>query len=119
MKHRNGILATFLTGALLGLTSSLASAATDPAVAQQLKAYVNSKGLSCMGCHGIEQKKIGPSWIDVSKKFAGNPKEIQILTNRIHKGGSGTWGSIPMPGNMATDKQSAEIAKLIAALYKK
>lgn len=120
MKARNGKSATVLAVALLGLAlPGLASAATDQAAAQKLKSYVSSNGLSCMACHGIEDKKIGPSWIDVSKKLSGDPNEIATLTDRIHNGGSGTWGSVPMPPNMANKAQSAKLAKLIAKLYKK
>ena len=72
-----------------------------------------------MACHGIDDKKVGPAWIDVSKKFANDPKAIATLTDRIAHGGTGTWGSTPMPPNMANAKQSADLAKLILKLYKK
>lgn len=120
MKTRSRKTVTFLAGALFGLAlPGLASAATDQAVAKKLTSYVNSNGLSCMACHGVAEKKIGPAWIDVSKKLAGDPNEIATLTDRIHNGGSGTWGSVPMPPNMANKEQSTKIAKMIAKLYEK
>lgn len=118
-KHRSVPLA-LMAGILMTLgLPNVSGAATNQAVAKQLKAYVSSNGLSCMGCHGIENKVMGPAWIDVSKKFKGDPNEIPMLTGRIHNGGSGTWGAMPMPPNLATTPQAKELAKMISALYTK
>ncbi len=118
MKYLTGLFSTAVVSLAVGLTMpTIASAKTNSDVAQQIKQYVQSNSLPCMSCHGITEKKLGPSWEAVSKKFHGNAKEISILTNRIHNGGSGTWGSTPMPPNMATQAQSAKLAHLIAKLY--
>lgn len=118
MKIQNGIIPACLlalTGSLYALT---AVAGTDHAVAGKLEKYVNSNGLPCMSCHGINEKKVGPSWVAVSKKFHGQKNEIALLASRIQNGGTGTWGSVPMPPNMANGEQAAHLAKLIADLYK-
>ena len=118
MKIQKGTIAA----CLFALTGSLyafgAVAGTNQTVAAQLEKYVNANGLPCMSCHGINEKKVGPSWVAVSKKFHGQKNEIALLASRIQNGGTGTWGSIPMPPNMANGEQAAQLAKLIADLYK-
>jgi len=119
VNHLTGYISAAVVSMAVGLGMPLmASAKTNQDAAKQVKQYVQTNGLACMGCHGVSEKKIGPSWVAVSKKFHANPKEISILTDRIHNGGSGTWGSVPMPPNMATKEQSAKLAHLIAKLYK-
>ena len=43
----------------------------------------------CVACHKIDKKLIGPSYIDIANKYAGNDKNISYLSNKIIKGGSG------------------------------
>lgn len=118
MKHLTGYLSAAAISLALGMAlPATASAKTNQDVANKIKAYVQSNGLACMSCHSVSQKMVGPAWIDVSKKFHGNPKELSILTDRIHNGGSGTWGAVPMPPNMANQQQAAKLAKMISKLY--
>lgn len=91
----------------------IASAQTDAA---KLKAYVEANGLPCLSCHGINNKIVGPAWIDVAKRYHGNPKALSEVTERIVKGGSGLWGQIPMPPGQATSAQAKELAKMILSL---
>lgn len=42
----------------------------------------------CMGCHGIEKKKVGPSFVDIAKKYKDN-KEAMIKS--IRSGSRGIW----------------------------
>lgn len=50
------------------------------------------KGSDCFTCHAIDQKKIGPSYKDVAKKYKGQDQMIDQLAQKIIKGGSGVWG---------------------------
>ena len=53
---------------------------------------------TCLACHGISSKIVGPSFLDVHKKYAAQKADaVKLLTVRIKSGGSGAWGSIPMP----------------------
>ena len=63
------------------------------------KAYMLAKQNACLGCHAINKKVVGPSFQDVAKKYANNPNAVAFLKNKILKGGSGSWGVVPMPGN--------------------
>jgi cytochrome c len=50
----------------------------------------------CGTCHKEQEKLIGPAFVDVAKKYTSSPAVIDTLANKIIKGGSGNWGTIPM-----------------------
>ncbi len=54
-------------------------------------------GTTCLACHSTTQKSIGPTYRDVAKKYAKDPKAIESLAEKIIKGGVGVWGEQPMP----------------------
>ncbi len=89
--------------AAAGLMVAGSAMATDmPAVA---------KKLNCTACHAIDKKVVGPAWMDVSKKYKGQDMEAKLIT-KISKGGSGAWGSMPMPANDAAGTKQAEIKEV-------
>jgi len=53
----------------------------------------------CMTCHAIDRKVVGPSYKDVAAKYKGDKNAEANLVKKVKAGGSGTWGSIPMPPN--------------------
>jgi cytochrome c len=71
------------------------TAISAPALADQ--ALATSK--NCMACHAVDKKQVGPSYKDIAKKYAGDAKAVDMLAEKIIKGGSGVWGAIPMPAN--------------------
>ena len=73
----------------------------------------------CVACHKIDKKLIGPSYLDIANKYADNEKNITYLSNKIIKGGSGVWGTIPMAAHASMKKDEAKtIAKYILSLKK-
>ncbi|HYR05747.1 MAG TPA: c-type cytochrome [Gallionella sp.] len=58
-----------------------------------------AKKNSCVACHDIDKKKVGPAWMDVSKKYKGDATAKAKLVTKVQKGGSGVWGSMPMPAS--------------------
>jgi cytochrome c len=52
--------------------------------------------LDCKSCHQTDQKSIGPSYMDVAKKYEKDPNAVSYLVNKIIKGGSGVWGEVAM-----------------------
>ena len=75
------------------LLALAALGAVGPAVANQQLAQKNS----CLACHAVDKKLVGPAYQDVAKKYAGQTEAVAKLTESIRKGGSGKWGQIPMP----------------------
>jgi len=73
----------------------------------------------CIGCHKLDKKLIGPSYLDIAKKYPSNEKNIAYLSGKIIKGGSGVWGTIPMSAHASLKKNDANsMAKYILSLKK-
>ena len=71
----------------------------------------------CIGCHKTDKKLIGPSYLDIAKKYPLNDKSINYLASKIIKGGSGVWGTIPMAAHSTLKKEDAKLmAKYILSV---
>jgi len=73
-----------------------------------------AKKMNCTACHAIDKKIVGPAWMDVSKKYKGDAGAAERLQVKVSKGGSGNWGTMPMPANDAAGTKQAEIKELVA-----
>jgi len=67
---------------------------------------------NCMSCHAVDRKLVGPSFKDVAAKYKDNKGAVDLLANKILKGGAGVWGPVPMPAN--TQVNEADAKKLAA-----
>lgn len=56
-----------------------------------------AKKYNCLACHQAGSKIVGPSFRDVAAKYRGQPGAAAAIADKIRKGGTGTWGDIPMP----------------------
>ena len=68
--------------------------AVDAAAAQAL-----AQKSGCLMCHQTDKKVLGPSYKDVAAKYKGQADAEAKLIAKVAKGGSGTWGPVPMPAN--------------------
>jgi cytochrome c len=84
----------FLLATLLSFCSLNVYASADDARAMKV-----AKQNACMGCHAIDKKVVGPGFQAVAKKYMNDPAAEVFLKNKIIKGGSGSWGVVPMPAN--------------------
>ncbi|MFM6924463.1 MAG: c-type cytochrome [Ferruginibacter sp.] len=62
----------------------------------------------CFTCHKLREKLVGPAWGDVAKKYANTPENIELLSEKILKGGQGVWGTVPMAAHPGITKADAE-----------
>lgn len=77
---------------------ALALSAALPAQASEDLA----KKHNCSTCHVTKgAKTIGPSYVEVAKKYAGQKDAEAKLAEKVKKGGQGVWGQVPMPPNAA------------------
>ena len=53
----------------------------------------------CFTCHMIDKKLVGPAWNDVAAKYRSQKDAAAKLAAKVAKGGSGVWGTVPMPPN--------------------
>jgi cytochrome c len=58
-----------------------------------------AKKSNCMACHAVDKKLVGPAYQEVAKKYAGDKGAEAMLVEKVKKGGTGTWGKVPMPPN--------------------
>jgi len=86
-----------------------ASALLLAGTAQANEALAKKSG--CLNCHAIDKKVVGPGFKDVAAKYKGNAGAEAMLDEKVKKGGSGTWGVIPMPANTAVS--DADIKTLV------
>lgn len=74
----------------------------------------------CIGCHNKVNKIIGPSYMDIAKKYPATEKNINYLADKIIKGGTGVWGSMPMTAHATLKPADAKLmVKYILSLKKK
>ena len=78
--------------------------------AEDDKAFAIAKQNACLGCHAINKKIVGPSFQAVAEKYKGDANAQAFLKNKIAKGGSGSWGVVPMPAN--TKLNDADLSTL-------
>lgn len=79
-----------------------------------------AKKSGCFACHNIEQKRVGPSWNDISAKYTGNADAKGILVEWIKKGGTGRWqmGTMPPYSPRVADADIDTLADFILSLKK-
>lgn len=85
MKH--SLIALAAVGLVAGAP---AMAADGQALAQKY---------ACMSCHQVDKKVVGPGFKDVAAKYKGDKNAEAHLINKVKNGGSGVWGTVPMPPN--------------------
>jgi cytochrome c551/c552/ferredoxin len=91
--------------------ATVAAAARPAPSAGKLLADVLQKN-TCTACHAPDRKLVGPSWSDIAKKHSG---KSDYLAAKIRAGGTGVWGSIPMPPQAISAEEAARVADWLAA----
>ncbi len=65
----------------------------------------------CTACHAVDNKLIGPSYADVSKKYRDQADAVTYLATKIKSGGAGVWGPVPMPAQAIATEDARAIAE--------
>jgi cytochrome c len=97
------------------VAASLTVAGT--ALAAGMPSVAKSK---CAMCHALDKKVVGPSFMDISRKYKGDPDAVAKLEANITKGGSFGWKMTNMPprGMGASNAEIKVMAEYIAGLAK-
>lgn len=61
----------------------------------------------CNSCHQMDSESIGPSYMEIADRYAGNA-ESSSLPSKIRNGGSGNWGDVAMPAHPALSESDAQ-----------
>jgi len=71
-----------------------------------------AKKHACVACHNVKgAKTVGPTYVDIAKKYADQKGAAAKLAEKVKKGGTGVWGQVPMPPNPAVP--DADIQALV------
>src|SRR5690606_17833771 len=92
---------------LLGIacTAYLLPACDKKYEAQEDQAVVKKKEKSaltfirnddCLNCHNIEDKSVGPAYVQVAQRYEADYRTINRMADKIIEGGGGIWGGDQM-----------------------
>jgi cytochrome c len=100
--------------AALGTTQGhRAAAAADPHEAG--RRLVESG--TCLSCHQVDRKSIGPAFTAVAQKYKGDAGATAYLARKIRSGGSGVWGNVMMPPHLQlSEAEASRIAAYVMSL---
>nr|WP_319565306.1 c-type cytochrome [uncultured Rhodoferax sp.] len=71
---------------------------------------------ACLGCHTLDTKRVGPTYIEIATRYEHNPDMVLLLANKIKHGSNGIWGAAVMPANPVTDEDALILARWILTL---
>jgi cytochrome c len=95
-------------------TSPALAAANPAATSGNAATQALARKLNCLTCHGIDNKVVGPGLREVSKKYATRNDAADYLARKIASGGSGIWGTVPMPPQSVPAADAKALAQWIA-----
>ncbi|MGH8707035.1 MAG: c-type cytochrome [Burkholderiales bacterium] len=98
------------------IVTALAAAAGVLFAASALADEALAKKHNCLACHQLDKKVVGPAYKDIAKKYKGKAGAATMLAEKVKKGGSGAWGSVPMPPNPTVP--DADLKKLVDWILK-
>ncbi len=99
------------TTRIAGATAAVPQAAAAAPAAAKAPVELLQKN-TCTACHAPDRKLVGPSWSDVAKK---HPGKVDYIADKIRTGGSGVWGTTPMPAQSISGEEARKIAQWLAA----
>lgn len=78
---------------------ALAAGAQEPnALAEQ----------GCIACHALHETRIGPSYAAIATRYGdADDRVVEVLTQKVLRGGAGNWGVVPMIAHDGLDAQAA------------
>lgn len=74
---------------------------------------------NCFTCHKVDEKFVGPAYQAVAERYTLSDAVLDTLSEKIIKGGSGRWGSVPMTPHPEISKEDAKtMVKYVLSLKK-
>lgn len=96
-----------LLAAALGLASVGAWAGAEEAMTKA----------GCMACHAKDKKLVGPSFKDIAAKYKGQDMVAKLM-DKVRKGGSGSFGPVPMSPNTPDKINDADLKAAVDLILK-
>ncbi len=92
----------------------VATVYTGAACAEDAQALMKKN--NCLTCHSIDKKIVGPAYKDVAAKYKGQADAEAKLVAKVKKGGSGSFGTMPMPPQAAKVEDVQAIVHYVLSL---
>ncbi|MES2838944.1 MAG: c-type cytochrome [Pseudomonadota bacterium] len=75
------------------------------------------KTKNCFACHRIDRNTLGPSFKSIAAKYADDKGADVVLARKIREGGTGVWGTVPMPPQtQVSEDESLTLARWVLGL---
>lgn len=97
---------------LTAILTGVAILGAGPALADEALAKKNT----CMVCHSVDKKMMGPSFKEIAAKHKGDKDAEAKLAAAIKNGSKGVYGQIPMPAQPKAAADAPALAKWIMSL---
>lgn len=75
------------------------------------------KASSCLACHNVEKKMVGPSFKTIAAKYKGQNAAADVRA-KVRAGGKGVFGPIPMPANGPEKISDADLVTVVDYILK-
>lgn len=73
----------------------------------------------CFTCHKVNEQAVGPAYQAVADKYEKTDENINMLADKVIKGGAGNWGQVPMTPHPQLSKEDAvSMVKYVLSLKK-
>jgi cytochrome c len=100
---------------LIAASASLALLMAAGTAAAAPEDAMNKAG--CMACHSKDKKLVGPSFKDIAAKYKGQ-NVLAKLSEKVRKGGAGTFGPVPMAPNPPDKINDADLKAALEFILK-
>jgi cytochrome c len=70
------------------------------------------EGSDCKTCHNEKVRTVGPAYVDVAGKYEFSNASVSMLVEKVIKGGSGSWGKVPMTAH--PDLTETDAVKMVS-----
>ncbi len=87
-----------------------------PAHADPIEDAMNKAG--CLACHNKDRKIVGPSFKEIAAKYKGQATAAATLVEKVRKGGSGSFGPVPMSPNPPDKINDADLKAAVESILK-
>ena len=71
----------------------------------------------CMACHAKDKKLVGPAFKDIAAKYKGQDAVAKLM-EKVRKGGSGSFGPVPMSPNSVEKINDADLKAAVEVILK-
>ncbi len=101
-----------VTAAYIEGTDKAAAPQGHQVLSEAMAGKILMEASDCRTCHQIDKKSIGPSFMDIGKKYDDNPQTTSYLAGKIRNGSVGVWGETAMAAH--PDMPEADARKIVA-----